>query len=361
MRKGQGAFEYIMTYGWAIIIIIIVGIILYNCGVFGQATESTQGFIKIRPSEHAFYFDGSAVISWVNVAGQSLKSVTVGYTGDCVVNSSLGNIKTGKRANDEITCSSGCTIGDAVIVDASVSYIAETGVNRTETGVIRGTCFQKTLAFSLTWPFTNASNYTYNSSEAEVSGGTLSLLLQSFSIIDDTQDEFNNGTHNNTEYNTTGGYVQLSPVNTTGNFSSKIQAAGLNASWKNISWFQELCYGCDLPDSGATESGNYVSKVNMSANVLLMHMDEESGSTIADTSGNGNNGTYNGTNQNQTGKFDKGLGFNGENESLLVDDDASLQLTTAGSIELWVKPDSTTQDSDANLVSKTNGSTDADI
>ena len=50
-RKGQSALEYLMTYGWAILIIIIVGGVLYYYGVFSPGKlvgESKVGFSKIQ-------------------------------------------------------------------------------------------------------------------------------------------------------------------------------------------------------------------------------------------------------------------------------------------------------------------------
>lgn len=38
MRKGQTAIEYLMTYGWAILIILVVGGVLYYYGVFSPTT-----------------------------------------------------------------------------------------------------------------------------------------------------------------------------------------------------------------------------------------------------------------------------------------------------------------------------------
>ena len=38
MRKGQGAMEYLMTYGWALLVIIIVGAALFALGVLNPAT-----------------------------------------------------------------------------------------------------------------------------------------------------------------------------------------------------------------------------------------------------------------------------------------------------------------------------------
>ena len=37
-RKGQGAMEYLMTYGWALLVIVVVGAALFALGVLNPAT-----------------------------------------------------------------------------------------------------------------------------------------------------------------------------------------------------------------------------------------------------------------------------------------------------------------------------------
>lgn len=50
MRKGQTAIEYLMTYGWAILIILVVGGVLYYYGVFSPSKlvgKSKTGFQQV--------------------------------------------------------------------------------------------------------------------------------------------------------------------------------------------------------------------------------------------------------------------------------------------------------------------------
>jgi hypothetical protein len=42
MRKGQTAMEYLMTYGWAILIIMIVVVVLFYLGVFNLGSTISQ-------------------------------------------------------------------------------------------------------------------------------------------------------------------------------------------------------------------------------------------------------------------------------------------------------------------------------
>ncbi len=50
-NKGQGAMEYLMTYGWAILVVMIVGVVLWQLGVFGggPGTATATDFSKIKP------------------------------------------------------------------------------------------------------------------------------------------------------------------------------------------------------------------------------------------------------------------------------------------------------------------------
>ena len=40
-RRSQSALEYMMTYGWAILIIVIVAVILYSMGIFNPSSSVT--------------------------------------------------------------------------------------------------------------------------------------------------------------------------------------------------------------------------------------------------------------------------------------------------------------------------------
>ncbi len=53
--------EYLMTYGWAILVVMVVGIILWYLGVFGGgpgSVNTASGFSKIKPFEQSIrYYD----------------------------------------------------------------------------------------------------------------------------------------------------------------------------------------------------------------------------------------------------------------------------------------------------------------
>jgi hypothetical protein len=175
-------------------------------------------------------------------------------------------------------------------------------------------------------------------------------VIVSAAIFNDTNlSDFSSGTFYRTFYNQSG-FIQLniSQGYQIGNFSSRIFDAGMNSTWNNISYFTDLCYECELPNNGQIESGNFVRPANMTNNILLLHMNEQSGNII-DSSGNSNNGSpifFEGNEYNASGKFGASLDFEitggvGPAEYINFSTPAQLnQLENQLTLEAWVKPES---------------------
>src|SRR5262249_10842135 len=72
--------------------------------------------------------------------------------------------------------------------------------------------------------------------------------------------------------------------------------------------------------------------------VAAFGFDEGSGTTVADQSGRGNNGTVASTTWATTGKYGKALQFNGSSSLVTIPDAASLHLTSGLTLEAWVNP-----------------------
>ena len=76
--------------------------------------------------------------------------------------------------------------------------------------------------------------------------------------------------------------------------------------------------------------------------VAAFAFDEGSGTSAADASGSGNSGTAANTTWAAAGKYGKALNFNGTSSRVTVPDAASLQLTSAMTLEAWVYPTTVT-------------------
>src|SRR5262249_53170334 len=75
--------------------------------------------------------------------------------------------------------------------------------------------------------------------------------------------------------------------------------------------------------------------------VAAYGFEEGSGTTVADSSGNGNNGTISNATWTTAGKYGKALSFNGTSATVNVPDSASLHLTTGMTLEAWLMPTAT--------------------
>src|SRR3989441_1191891 len=75
--------------------------------------------------------------------------------------------------------------------------------------------------------------------------------------------------------------------------------------------------------------------------VAAYAFNEGSGTTVADISGNDNNGTISAATWTTAGRFGNALVFNGTSARVTVPDAASLQLTTGMTLEAWVFPTAT--------------------
>ena len=85
--------------------------------------------------------------------------------------------------------------------------------------------------------------------------------------------------------------------------------------------------------------------------------EEASGTTVVDSSGNGNNGTFNAVNgptRVTGGRFGKAMQFDGVDDLITVADSNSLDLTSAATLMAWVKP--TNASGWRNILTKQNGS-----
>ena len=98
-----------------------------------------------------------------------------------------------------------------------------------------------------------------------------SIFINASIFQDLIQGDFDNGTYSNTEYNVSGGFVQLSFGNISGNFTSQIFNALYLSNWTNISWTTNALG--NFPNNQQVETSFGSGNANMTGNVLLLHMD----------------------------------------------------------------------------------------
>ena len=152
-----------MTYGWAILAIIIVIGVLVSLGIFSPSTYSRKfstGFPMLgSPDDWKVESDGSFEIilknqmAWdvtVYELNMTLEYVSVRYdTFNCTGDGTFMSIANGGIVNPEQACTSPSNpfavslgeqyAGDSYSVYVRILYTIGDGINHTEQGIIRGT------------------------------------------------------------------------------------------------------------------------------------------------------------------------------------------------------------------------------
>ncbi len=171
---------------------------------------------------------------------------------------------------------------------------------------------------------------------------------------DDSQAEFDAGTHTNTQWDSSNNWLEMSATGQTNTFATYtsriIDSNSATTNWNTFSWVPQYPYLKELPNSGATETSYTSGNMNMNQNVLLLHLNDTSG-VITDSSGNSNNLTNSGATYSAAGQFNTAMSFNGSSSYMYVADTSSLNATSSLTVSAWFKI-SADQSNYSTLVSK---------
>ncbi|MCD6403334.1 MAG: hypothetical protein J7K98_03315 [Candidatus Aenigmarchaeota archaeon] len=133
MRKGQAAMEYLMTYGWAILIIIVVIAALYAMGVFKVGKPT----VACSPC-----FSNFAFVDYSTAGGSGTLVIRNGPEQRNITSLSVGSMATDSECQLNQICDAGKTIkitgipttGDQTI---TITYISiDSGLTHTDTATI---------------------------------------------------------------------------------------------------------------------------------------------------------------------------------------------------------------------------------
>lgn len=185
-------------------------------------------------------------------------------------------------------------------------------------------------------------------------GGAGTTTTESDIIVDADQTAFDAGNYHEalpgvseTAYTPAEGGVALTNyglTNGSGRFTSSVKDAGGNATWGSVSWTPSRPVGKELPNDHAIESEYPNGNMNMTGNVLLLHMNELTDNTcgssdVCDTSGNGAHGDRTGATFGAPGKFGAAIDFDGNDRVLFGN------VLSPGASDwtfcTWIKPNAT--------------------
>ena len=140
-RKGQSATEYLMTYGWAILAIVVVAGVLWNMGLFGGGScgNSVTGFAgtQVSVKDFALTSGGSLTLSLRNAAGEdiAISNVTIGDDSNTSA-MSVSTIPTAGAITVGATAASG-TAGSCYSKELAITYTVG-GMTHTARGTLNG-------------------------------------------------------------------------------------------------------------------------------------------------------------------------------------------------------------------------------
>ena len=143
-RKGQAAMEFLMTYGWALLVVLVaIGALAFfgvlNPGQFlpssctitpGIACTDFKVTAETTPGTSD---DGKIILNLQNGIGDALTGVIVSWGTDC--NSGTG-VAFADGALEQFTLNS-CTTGsagDKVKADLTVTYVSKSGLTHAPVG-----------------------------------------------------------------------------------------------------------------------------------------------------------------------------------------------------------------------------------
>jgi len=150
-RKGQAAIEYMVTYGWAILVLAVVGIVLWQWNVFTPPAPEPdcRGFSQIQVFDQIAKNNGDFTLVLVNDAGtkMTIKKGTVNATiggKTCTGSGPAADIKIGPGAKKMINIT-GCAglkkfiAGDSYRAKVTIGYYNPSSkMSHTSSGVCWG-------------------------------------------------------------------------------------------------------------------------------------------------------------------------------------------------------------------------------
>ncbi|VVB68283.1 Uncharacterised protein [Candidatus Norongarragalina meridionalis] len=129
MKRGQSALEYLVTYGWAILAIVIIAAVLWYFGIFNpnkwSSSKQCGGFANFQCID----YNTTATTTSITLGNSAGRPLTISYPTTCTA-TSIG-------VTDSFTCTwpVGGTAGTQV--DVYLTYSVTGGTDHNETGFVK--------------------------------------------------------------------------------------------------------------------------------------------------------------------------------------------------------------------------------
>jgi hypothetical protein len=147
--------EYLMTYGWAILIVIIVAAALYALGVFTPSSSETEARFATLGTSPAHTLAASNDLLFIKLPNQVGKTINVSSVAaeptaggiGCTVNDTTTNgsfnIAPGEIVQTSVDCAAlSLSAGDAYSLKVTIAYIPQGGYAKTDSATVTGIVVQ---------------------------------------------------------------------------------------------------------------------------------------------------------------------------------------------------------------------------
>ncbi len=165
-HKSQSALEYMMTYGWAILVIVIVAAVLYSLGIFSPSSSlstTITGFSNLGTVNAVCLGGTSFTISMGDSTGYPINVTEINLTSSSGKTTYSPNILIQPNSIQTVTVpsSSLCTSGARYSVSAVISYLEPGQIfpgPYTSTGTVAGTANSPPSSATLYEPLNITNN-----------------------------------------------------------------------------------------------------------------------------------------------------------------------------------------------------------
>jgi len=146
-KKGQAGLDFLMTYGWALLIIVLIIAALFALGVFDIGSfvgSRASGFTEVGIVAWTLASDGTFTAMFENHAGKSItiNAINATYKGETVGYSTPVDLGNGKRSGTLTigTFTSPDAAGSSYTITVDIAYTdPATGFVYSDAGTLTGT------------------------------------------------------------------------------------------------------------------------------------------------------------------------------------------------------------------------------